>query len=258
MGVRHVRALIVFLIAAPAFAHEIGTTQVEVVFHRDHTFTATVTGAARVEPEVRFDSALSRVRERAAAQPRVRVWGQVPEGARTFTWRNRRAYSTYSLTIVDECSFAPRSGEKVPKADEGRTLTRRVQWIDADATSAPYALSHTVEPSRTDIIRQYLALGFTHIIPEGLDHILFVLGMFLLTRQVRDVLAQVTAFTTAHSITLGLTMYGAVSVSPRIVEPAIALSIAYIAIENVITTHVRPWRVAVVFCFGLLHGMGFA
>src|SRR5207248_9171341 len=50
----------------------------------------------------------------------------------------------------------------------------------------------------------------------------------------------------------------AVSVSPRIVEPAIALSIAYIAIENIFATHVKPWRVAIVFCFGLLHGMGFA
>jgi hypothetical protein len=68
----------------------------------------------------------------------------------------------------------------------------------------------------------------------------------------------VSAFTLAHSITLGLTMYGVVSVPARIVEPMIALSIAYVAIENLVLTELRSWRVALVFAFGLLHGMGFA
>jgi len=95
-------------------------------------------------------------------------------------------------------------------------------------------------------------------VPEGLDHILFVLGIFLLTTQLRPVLVQVTSFTIAHSVTLGLTMYGVVSLTPRIVEPLIALSIAYVAIENMVTARLTPWRPAVVFGFGLLHGMGFA
>jgi len=85
-----------------------------------------------------------------------------------------------------------------------------------------------------------------------------VLGIFLLSARLKPVLLQVTAFTLAHSITLGLTIYGLVSVSPRIVEPMIALSIAYVAIENMTTSHLKPWRVAIVFAFGLLHGMGFA
>jgi hypothetical protein len=95
-------------------------------------------------------------------------------------------------------------------------------------------------------------------VPKGLDHILFVLGMFLLTRAVRPILLQVTAFTLAHSLTLGLTMDGVVSLPSRIVEPLIAVSIVYVAVENVMTTRVTPWRPAVVFVFGLLHGMGFA
>jgi HupE / UreJ protein len=69
---------------------------------------------------------------------------------------------------------------------------------------------------------------------------------------------QVGAFTVAHSITLGLSMFGLLSVSPRIVEPMIALSIAYVAIENLLLSELRPWRVVLVFAFGLLHGMGFA
>jgi len=234
VGIRHLRALILaLLLATPAFAHEIGTMRVEVTFHRDHTWTATVAGTQRRRAiEVRFDGV------RVPGSP---LSGEIPEHARTFTFRDANAYSTYALTLVNEGS-------------PGRT-----QWIEADATSTPFVLSRAVvPPSRADTIRQYLALGFVHIVPGGLDHILFVLGMFLLTRRVRDVLSQVTAFTVAHSITLGLTMLGVVSVSPRIVEPAIALSIAVIAVENVVATSVKPWRVGIVFCFGLLHGLGFA
>ena len=106
--------------------------------------------------------------------------------------------------------------------------------------------------------RQYLALGFTHIVPHGLDHILFVLGIFLLSSRWRSVVAQVSTFTLAHSITLALTMYGIVSLPAKVIEPMIALSIVYVAIENLIVGELKPWRLALVFSFGLLHGMGFA
>jgi hydrogenase/urease accessory protein HupE len=112
--------------------------------------------------------------------------------------------------------------------------------------------------SRFAVAKQYLVLGFEHILPKGLDHILFVLGIFLLSPAWRPVLWQVTTFTIAHSITLGLTIYGIVSLSPAIVEPLIALSITYVAIENLFTSTLKPWRIALVFAFGLLHGMGFA
>ena len=87
---------------------------------------------------------------------------------------------------------------------------------------------------------------------------LFVLGIFLLSPRVKTMLLQVTAFTVAHSITLGLSIYGVVSLPSRIVEPLIALSIAYVAIENLVTRELKPWRLALVFMFGLLHGLGFA
>src|SRR4029079_8833730 len=108
------------------------------------------------------------------------------------------------------------------------------------------------------VARQYLALGFTHILPRGLDHVLFVLGIFFFATRLKPVLAQVTAFTLAHSITLGLSIYGIFSLPSSIVEPLIALSIVYVAVENVLRPRLTPWRVAVVFCFGLLHGLGFA
>ena len=85
-----------------------------------------------------------------------------------------------------------------------------------------------------------------------------MVGIFLLSARWRSILLQVSTFTIAHSITLGLTMYGVVSLPARVVEPMIALSIAYVAIENLVTSELKPWRLALVFSFGLLHGMGFA
>lgn len=129
----------------------------------------------------------------------------------------------------------------------------------ADSNSgAASAAPGTQAGPTTDGAWDYLKLGFYHIVPAGLDHILFVLGLFFLAFRWRALLWQITAFTVAHSITLGLSLYGVVSLSPAIVEPLIALSIAYVGIENLFTRELKPWRPAVVFAFGLLHGIGFA
>ena len=134
-----------------------------------------------------------------------------------------------------------------------------VEWIEGTNWSDVIDLSRSfTRPTRLEIARQYLWLGYTHILPKGLDHILFVLGIFLLSPRWKTMLLQVTAFTVAHSITLGLSIYGIVSLPSRIVEPLIALSIAYVAIENLLTRELKPWRIALVFMFGLLHGLGFA
>lgn len=105
---------------------------------------------------------------------------------------------------------------------------------------------------------RYLILGFEHILPLGLDHILFVLGLFLLNPALRPLLQQITTFTIAHSITLGLSMTGVFSLPGEIVEPIIALSIVFVAAENILVKNLHPWRLMVVFLFGLVHGLGFA
>lgn len=112
--------------------------------------------------------------------------------------------------------------------------------------------------SRTDVALVYLKMGYTHILPLGLDHILFVLSLFLLSPKLKTMIWQATAFTVAHSITLGLAMYGLISPPSYIIEPVIALSIMFVAVENMITDKLRPTRIALVFGFGLVHGMGFA
>lgn len=109
-----------------------------------------------------------------------------------------------------------------------------------------------------EVVGYYLKSGFQHIIPEGVDHILFVAGLCLLSTKVKTILWQTTAFTVAHSITLALSMKNIIVVPPAIVEPIIALSIVFIAVENILIKELKPWRIGLVFLFGLIHGLGFA
>ena len=137
----------------------------------------------------------------------------------------------------------------------------RSTWVQpgSQARAADTEIGGSAQPvTAWSTMVQYVSLGFIHIVPLGIDHVLFVLGLFLLTTRLGPLLIQVTAFTVAHTITLALTIYGVFSLSPAIVEPLIALSIVYVAIENVITSKLTVWRPFIVFGFGLLHGMGFA
>ena len=104
----------------------------------------------------------------------------------------------------------------------------------------------------------FIKAGFEHIIPQGLDHILFVLGLFFSTLKLRSLILQVTAFTFAHSITLALAALGFVKLQLSVVEPLIFLSIVWVAFENTFFKKTTKWRPLVVFTFGLLHGLGFA
>jgi hypothetical protein len=109
-----------------------------------------------------------------------------------------------------------------------------------------------------EVISFYLKLGFRHILPDGLDHILFVVGLCLLSSKFKTILWQATAFTVAHSITLALSMKNIIVAPSAIVEPIISLSIMFVAIENILFSQLKPWRIIIVFLFGLIHGMGFA
>ncbi len=104
----------------------------------------------------------------------------------------------------------------------------------------------------------YQKLGYQHIIPLGFDHILFVFSLFLLSPKLKPLLWQATAFTIAHSVTLGLVMYHVITPPSNIVEPVIALSIMFVALENIFFPKFKTSRIGIVFLFGLIHGMGFA
>lgn len=104
----------------------------------------------------------------------------------------------------------------------------------------------------------YFKLGVYHIIPSGIDHILFVVAVCLLNNRLSTICWQATAFTLAHSVTLALSTKGVITLPSPIVEPLIALSIVFVAIENILFNELKAWRILVVFMFGLIHGLGFA
>lgn len=109
-----------------------------------------------------------------------------------------------------------------------------------------------------DVVWFYFKMGVTHIIPLGLDHILFVTSLCLLSNRILIILWQASAFTVAHTITLALSMQNIIAAPTQLVEPLIALSIVFVAVENILLNELKPWRILIVFFFGLVHGMGFA
>ena len=109
-----------------------------------------------------------------------------------------------------------------------------------------------------EIIKQYLFLGFTHVIPLGFDHILFILSIFFLNSNIRYVIIQCSVFTIAHSISLGLSAANLIVTDPTIIEPLIALSILVTSIENIVSEKVNKWRLLIILIFGIIHGLGFA
>jgi hypothetical protein len=127
----------------------------------------------------------------------------------------------------------------------------------------PEAQAHVIkyefgEMSGSSVSWKYLVTGFEHIIPLGLDHILFIMCVFFLNTNLKQIVLQASMFTLAHSITLGLAIYEVIIPPAHVVEPLIALSIVFLAIENIFQKKVKPWRMVMVFLFGLIHGMGFA
>lgn len=178
----------------------------------------------------------------------ARFTGLTPSNAGTLSVRLSRAFGPAHLTVVDQAGlriqrYVLSPGEDSPAFE-----------VVASATASQAALPGGAACT----FGQYLALGFEHILPKGVDHMLFVLALYLLSTHWRPLLAQITAFTAAHTLTLALTMLGILALPARLVETVIALSIAYVAIENIITTRLHAQRVILVFVFGLLHGMGFA
>jgi hypothetical protein len=122
-----------------------------------------------------------------------------------------------------------------------------------------HTINYALENAPTQhVVWYYLQLGVRHIIPEGFDHILFVVSLCLLNTKIKTILWQATAFTVAHSITLALSMKSIIIAPSAVVEPIISLSILFVAAENILLTQLKPWRVGIVFMFGLIHGMGFA
>jgi hydrogenase/urease accessory protein HupE len=167
--------------------------------------------------------------------------GDLPDDAKVFTF-----------------SWSPKFGKMTLRTIAARARSSYIEVLSNGATSTPLIIDNLVSRSVWDMIGDFMFIGFHHIVPEGIDHMLFVTGIFLLSTKWRPILKQVTAFTAAHTLTLGLSTLGVINLPASIVEPLIAASIVYVAVENILLPTLSPWRPVVVFMFGLLHGLGFA
>ncbi|NRA98823.1 MAG: HupE/UreJ family protein [Rhodobacteraceae bacterium] len=170
---------------------------------------------------------------------RVRLSAPLPADAETLVIGWDGAYG--ALVVRQQGVEAPYSG-----------------YLTNGDLSDPFPIAGGGVASNSQTFMSYIIIGFEHIIPKGLDHILFVLGLFFFSTRWRPLIWQVTAFTLAHTVTLALATLGIVNVPGSIVEPLIAASIVYVGIENIFANGRSRWRLPIVFGFGLLHGLGFA
>ena len=166
--------------------------------------------------------------------------GRIPAGATGMTWQWNADFGSSGIR-------APAESQDIYAA-----------WLQNGQESAVIPVEGPPVRTFWQAAWDFFMVGYTHILPKGLDHILFVVGLFLLSPSIRPLVWQITAFTVAHSVTLALGMLGLLTLSPNIVEPLIAASIVFVCIENLMTSRLHPWRPVIVFGFGLLHGLGFA
>ena len=183
--------------------------------------------------EIRTDGAMTPETARPSAP--IRLSARAPPGTRGLVF-----------------TFPPELGTVLLKVEGAG-----VQALSPAQASAPIAIA-APRPASILTLAQYAALGVEHIVPKGVDHILFVVCLFLLSPRWRTLALQVTAFTVAHSVTLALAVFDLVTLSSRLTETLIAVSIAVVAFDNLRSRDLKPGRPALVFAFGLLHGLGFA
>mgnify|MGYP001298269454 FL=1 len=133
------------------------------------------------------------------------------------------------------------------------------EYLQSGIVSNQFSFNEKNFKNRLNSFIKFFVLGVQHIIPKGLDHILFIFGLFLFSSSLKKLITQITIFTIAHSITLIFVSLSLMKINPQIVEPIIALSIVYVGIENIFKNYLKEYlRYVVILFFGLLHGLGFA
>ena len=143
-------------------------------------------------------------------------------------------------------------------------LCRAIAALDPDEVGDPTTVLQPLTDEEGNVrgfwstFTLYITIGVGHILPGGLDHILFVIALCLASVRLSALVWQISAFTVAHTATLGLAAAGVFAPPASVVEPLIAATIALVAVENMVFSDMSRWRPIVVFGFGLVHGLGFA
>jgi hypothetical protein len=292
-GLRFTRVLLalssLLILHSEASAHEAGTTRVSIAFDENRSYRIDIVtdasalaekleaSAGRQLPmnappplverivrssddvfrrrlKIQFDDVQSQpdvayrvdpaVDATSVAGVTITMSGQVPTRSHRFTWSYGWTFTSYVLTLEDRDSETP-----------------VVQTLEGDQASAPFSLKPP--PTRTDRVRttlrsavRYASAGWTAVLPHGIDHVMFVLGVYFLSRRAKSGICHLGAFMVASSLAAGLASFGLVGIPTRVLAPLVGLSIAYIAIENLVAAENATRRVPIIFGFGFLHGIG--
>ncbi len=157
------------------------------------------------------------------------------------------------------CHAHPLDEQLVLDIEQGQLITntekRSDEWLAAEKRRRTRYLNSL---TFTEHLGVFVTAGVKHIIPKGLDHVLFIIAMFIASASLTKLFWQVSMFTLAHSISLGFAAVGFISAPSHIVEPLIALSIIWMAVEVWLKSPHQGRRYGIIFLFGLLHGLGFA
>ena len=252
---KRLSAAVLLLIACwmqPASAHDIGVSQAELVAQDGHRYTLSV----RTGPGTSFLFTSPQL-------PGHCEFSGNPRGNQGPGWKTFEFSCSTALTADDALDLPWRRDGIMLKATwkDGSEVKRLFQ-NEAGTITVDLSELQAGSGSLLSAAGRYTSLGIEHIL-LGIDHLLFVLGLLLIVQGSWMLVKTITAFTVAHSITLGLATLGFVNLPPRPVDAAIALSIVFLAVEILharqgrygLTYH-HPWVVA--FGFGLLHGLGFA
>jgi hydrogenase/urease accessory protein HupE len=240
-------------IAAQADAHSLQLTTLTVTLDETITRVTTVVPTARLAGTNPERAMAARLRLRLDGVPfRPSITSVTfDEVSGTITWQGTEARSA-SAVAVDAPLFPddPADSTVIVVYRNGRVVDRTV--VDPESPAAVLA------ETAFAVSRRFITMGIHHIL-SGADHVLFVLGLLLVRSTLRRLLAVITAFTIAHSITLSMTALHLGSLPTRLVEPVIALSIVAVALENLMHRKVHfEWRIWLAFGFGFFHGFGFA
>jgi len=270
--------ILALLVPHLANAHAVGISRGEYELH-GNTVAASLVFArpeiATIVPAIdaNHDGTISaRELENARAQlaativSRMRVSDAAADCHGTLTATTLTEEDGLSIRAVFECASAPSSAAVTLGFLDGMSHGHRhlAAVSSSESRSVLYAGHDRIDVTTAGSAGTSMAaeawslfrLGISHIL-TGYDHLVFLFGLIVVGGRLRSTILALTAFTLAHSITLGLSALGIWSPGPSIVEPAIALSIAYVGIENwFVKTSDRRWLIT--FPFGLIHGFGFA
>jgi hypothetical protein len=257
------------LVASAAAAHTGGTTG-----HATVSVAGQSVRYALTLPAEGLGDATRDLRELAAAVARhvkIETDGTACAGVPAETRPPSAGRTTIEVVVLYACAASIRSLTIVDGIDallgvDHHTIAD-IQWpggarqvvFEKGQRQASIAITGSAQPEREtpSTFVSYLGLGVEHIL-GGIDHLLFLVALLALSRGLWQTVSIVTGFTVAHSITLSLAVLGLVDVPSRIIEPLIAASIVWVAVENLVapTGIGRRWLVAAIF--GLIHGLGFA